>query len=58
MKQYIKPTTTVENVVLDIPCALTVSGDKESIPYGDGTDGAGVTSSDAKNRDVWSEGYW
>ena len=49
MKQYIKPTTTVENVVLDNLCQLALSNT---------TNADSNEAVETKGRDVWSEGYW
>ena len=52
MKQYIKPTTDVQNIEVNAymqagsPDRVNVSNEKQTV--------AGA----AKERDVWSDGYW
>ncbi len=52
MKQYIKPTTDVQNIEVNAymqtgsPDRVNVNNEKQTV------------SGAAKERDVWSEGYW
>ncbi len=58
MKQYIKPTTSVEKIMLAKMIANSISeiSGVDGVTKSDSEYGGGA--SDTKSRDVWSEGFW
>lgn len=59
MKQYIKPTTSVNEIALACYMITGSDGTGEKL-FGDSKSTKDGFSGevDTKSRDVWSEGYW
>ncbi|MBQ8675555.1 MAG: hypothetical protein IJ528_04930 [Bacteroidaceae bacterium] len=58
MKQYIKPTTSVNEIALTTYMIGGSNEGKSLLQDGGGTGSNNVTEAGSKSRDVWSEGYW